>query len=97
LPKEFETFEVNYNSMNEKLTEKFMVMCVQEEERIKRAMVVLTVSTWPNTTRRRETLCLSLLPRMKKRGREWPGLQLKRTNASGALREDTIKRTVLSS
>jgi hypothetical protein len=36
LPKEFETFEVNYNSMNEKWTlEKFMSMCVQEEERIK--------------------------------------------------------------
>jgi hypothetical protein len=29
LPKEFETFRVNYNSMNEKLTlEKFMTMCV---------------------------------------------------------------------
>jgi hypothetical protein len=37
LLKEFETFEVNYNSMNEKWTlEKFMAMCVQEEERIKR-------------------------------------------------------------
>jgi hypothetical protein len=36
LPKEFETFEVNYNSMNEKWTlEIFMAMCVQEEERIK--------------------------------------------------------------
>jgi hypothetical protein len=36
LPKEFETFEVNYNSMNDKWTlEKFIVMCVQEEERIK--------------------------------------------------------------
>jgi hypothetical protein len=36
LPKEFKTFEVNYNSMNDKWTlEKFIVMCVQEEERIK--------------------------------------------------------------
>jgi hypothetical protein len=36
LPKEFETFEVNYNSMNDKWTlEKFIIMCVQEEERIK--------------------------------------------------------------
>jgi hypothetical protein len=37
LPKEFETFEVNYNSMNDKWTLKtFIAMCVQEEERIKR-------------------------------------------------------------
>jgi hypothetical protein len=37
LSKEFEIFEVNYNSMNDKWTlEKFIVMCVQEEERIKR-------------------------------------------------------------
>jgi hypothetical protein len=36
LPKEFKTFEVNYNSMNDKLTlKKFIAMCVQEEERIK--------------------------------------------------------------
>jgi hypothetical protein len=35
LPKEFETFEVNYNSMNDKWTlKKFIAMCVQEEERI---------------------------------------------------------------
>jgi hypothetical protein len=37
LPKEFKTFEVNYNSMNDKWTlEKFIAMCVQEEERVKR-------------------------------------------------------------
>jgi molybdopterin converting factor small subunit len=36
LLKEFKTFEVNYNSINDKLTlEKFIAMCVQEEERIK--------------------------------------------------------------
>jgi hypothetical protein len=37
LPKEFETFEVNYNSMNDRWTlEKFMVICVQEDDSIKR-------------------------------------------------------------
>jgi hypothetical protein len=37
LLKKFETFEVNYNFMNDKWTlEKFIAMCVQEEERIKR-------------------------------------------------------------
>jgi hypothetical protein len=37
LPKKFETFEVNYNSMNDKWTlKKFIAMCVQKEERIKR-------------------------------------------------------------
>jgi molybdopterin converting factor small subunit len=37
LPKEFETFELNYNSMNDKWTlEKFIAMYVQEEERIQR-------------------------------------------------------------
>jgi molybdopterin converting factor small subunit len=37
LQKEFETSEMNYNSMNDKwILEKFIAMCVQEEERIKR-------------------------------------------------------------
>jgi hypothetical protein len=37
LLKEFETFKANHNSMNEKWTlEKFIAMCAQEEERIKR-------------------------------------------------------------
>jgi molybdopterin converting factor small subunit len=37
LPKEFKIFEVNYNSMNDKWTlKKFIAMCVQEKERIKR-------------------------------------------------------------
>jgi molybdopterin converting factor small subunit len=36
LLKEFKTFEVKYNFMNDKWTlEKFIAMCVQEEERIK--------------------------------------------------------------
>jgi hypothetical protein len=36
VPKEFDTFEVNYISINEMWTlEKFMTMCVQDEERIK--------------------------------------------------------------
>jgi hypothetical protein len=36
LPKKFETFEVNYNFMNDKWTlKKFIAMCVQEEEMIK--------------------------------------------------------------
>jgi hypothetical protein len=37
LLKEFETFDVNFHSMNDKWTfKKFIAMCVQEEERIKR-------------------------------------------------------------
>jgi hypothetical protein len=37
LSKEFKTFEVNYNSMNDKWTlKKFIAMCAQDEERIKR-------------------------------------------------------------
>jgi hypothetical protein len=36
LPKEFESFEINYNSQPESWgIEKLIIMCVQEEERIK--------------------------------------------------------------
>jgi hypothetical protein len=53
LPKEFETFEVNYNSMNDKWTlKKFIAMCVQEEERIKCNNVVLIASTWLSAIKR---------------------------------------------
>jgi hypothetical protein len=46
LPKEFETFEVNYNSMNDKWTlEKFIAMCVQRKKGSSTTMVVLIVST----------------------------------------------------
>jgi hypothetical protein len=38
LPKEFDAFEINYNSQPESWgIEKLIVMCVQEEERIKEA------------------------------------------------------------
>jgi molybdopterin converting factor small subunit len=62
LLKEFETFEVNYNSMSDKWTlEKFIAMCVQEEERIKRNNGGVDSATWLSTTKRGR----SLLPRKK--------------------------------
>jgi hypothetical protein len=86
LPKEFETFEVSYISMNENWTlEKFTTMCVREEERIKRNNCGFdSVNKKMNFVSKSE------------RGRAWSCLQLKRTNASGALTEGTIRRTVLS-
>jgi hypothetical protein len=67
LPKEFETFEMNYNFMNDKWTlKKFIAMCVQEEERIKRNNGGVDSSTWLTTTKRERTSLQSLmLPRKK--------------------------------
>jgi hypothetical protein len=72
LPKEFETFEVNYNSMNEKWTlEKFMTMCVVSWKRRGSSitMVVLTVSTWPSTTTRRDTFVSKPAPKNEEKGK----------------------------
>jgi hypothetical protein len=64
--KVFETFEVNYNCMNEMWTlEKFIAMCVQEEERTSTIVVVLIASTWLSTTKRGRIL----LPRKKTKGK----------------------------
>jgi molybdopterin converting factor small subunit len=66
LPKEFETFEVNYNSMNEKWTlEKFIVMCVQEEERIKRNSGGVDSVNMAKHHQKRK----NLLPRKKTKGK----------------------------
>jgi hypothetical protein len=52
-PKELKTFEVNYNSMNDKWTlKKFIATCVQEEERIKRNNGGVIASTWLSTIKR---------------------------------------------
>jgi glutaredoxin-related protein len=92
LPKEFETFEVSYISMNENWTlEKFTTMCVQEEERIKRNNCGFdSVNLTKHNNKKMNFVSKS------ERGRAWSCLQLKRTNASGALTEGTIRRTVLS-
>jgi molybdopterin converting factor small subunit len=66
LPKEFETFEVNYNSMNEKWTlEKFIAMCVQEEERIKRNSGGVDSVNMAKHHQKRK----NLLPRKKTKGK----------------------------
>jgi hypothetical protein len=53
LPKEFETFEVNYNSMNDKWTLEKFIACVSKRKRGSSAtMVVLIASTWLSTTKR---------------------------------------------
>jgi hypothetical protein len=71
LLKEFETFKVNYNSMNDKWTlKKFIAMCVQEEEMIKRSNGGVITSTWLSTTKRGRILFQSLmLPKKKIMGK----------------------------
>jgi hypothetical protein len=74
LTKEFESFEVSCNSMNEKWTlEKFMAMCVKEE-RIKRNNSDVDSVNMAKHNNKKMNLCLSLPLRMKKRGRAWPCL-----------------------
>jgi hypothetical protein len=64
LSKEFKTFEVNYNSMNDKWTLREVHSHVSRRKRgLRVTMVVLIVSTWLSTTKRGRilpcnTLCL---------------------------------------
>jgi hypothetical protein len=100
LSKEFETFEMNYNSMNEKWTlEKFMAMCVQEERGSSATTSVLIVLAWLSTTKRRILLRSLMLPRKKTRGKLWawaPRPRLTKINASGVKGGATIRRIALS-
>jgi hypothetical protein len=53
LPKEFETFEVNYNSMNDKWTLEKFILCVSKRKKgSSTTMVVLIALTWLSTTKR---------------------------------------------
>jgi molybdopterin converting factor small subunit len=71
LLKEFETFEVNYNSMNDKWTlEKFIAMCVKEEDRIKHNNGgVNSVNMAKHHQRERISLQSLMLPRKKTKGK----------------------------
>jgi hypothetical protein len=97
LPKEFETFEVNYNSMNDKWTlEKFMAMCVQEEERIKRNNGGVDSVNMTKHHQKRKKFPL----RKKTKEKLWaraPTNLWTRINASGVRGGTTIRRTALSS
>jgi hypothetical protein len=98
LPNKFETYEVNYNSMNEKWTlEKFMAMCVQEEDRIKHNNVGVDSVNLAKHNKKKRNFVPKPALKNEEKGRVRPGLQLRKTNASGASREDTIRRTSLSS
>jgi hypothetical protein len=73
LPKEFKTLEINYNSMNDKWTlEKFIAMCVQEEERIKRNNGgVDSVNMAKHHKKRRILLQILMLQRKNTKGKLW--------------------------
>jgi hypothetical protein len=96
LPKEFETFEVNYNYMNDKWTlKKFIVMCVQEEERIKRNNGGVDSNMAKHHQKRKNPP-----PRKKTKEKLWaraPTILWTRINASDARERATIRRTALSS
>jgi hypothetical protein len=98
LLKEFETFEVNYNYMNDKWTfEKFIAMCVQEEERIKSNNGgVDSVNMAKHHQKRKNP------PPQEKRQRKSCEHELRPTCGQGSMQvvQDegaTIRRTVLSS
>jgi hypothetical protein len=113
LPKEFKTFEVNYNSMNDKWTlKKFIAMCVQEEDRIKRNNGGIdkikcnnggfdSVNMAKHHQKRENPPPQSLmLPRKKIKGKPWARAQINLwtgINACGARRGVTIRRIALNS
>jgi hypothetical protein len=98
LPKEFETVEVNYNSMNEKWTlEKCMAMCVHEEERIKCNNGGVDSVNLAKHNYKKKNFVSKPAPKNEDKGKSMTKPPAKGINASGALREDTIRRTILSS
>jgi hypothetical protein len=99
LPKEFKTFEVNYNSMNDKWTlEKFIAMCVQKEERIKRNNS--GVDSVNMTKHHQKRKIPPSPPKKEDKGKavSTSSDQLwTRINANGARGGATIRKTALSS
>jgi hypothetical protein len=97
LLKEFETFKVNYNSMNDKWTlEKFIAMCVQEKERIKCNNGGIDTINMAKHHQKRKIFP----PKKKIKEKLWaraPTNLWTRINASGARGGATIKRTALNS
>jgi molybdopterin converting factor small subunit len=70
LSKEFKTFEVNYNSMNDKWTlKKLIAMCVQEEERIRRNNGDDSVNMAKHHQKRKNFPQGLLLPRKRIKGK----------------------------
>jgi hypothetical protein len=70
LPMEFDTFELNYISMNEKWTlKKFMAMCVQEEERIKHNAGGDSVNMTKHKQKKRNYVSKPQLPKNEDKGK----------------------------